>query len=204
MKLWCGSELAGYERYLAARGLAGLENCAVLRFRPDCRHPAGGSWPAMIALIQDVAGTPVGIHRTYLNDAAAGKAGLVPDKASLGPIWGGAVRLGAARAPGGNCPQLVIGEGIETAASAGVLMGLPAWAALSAGNLAQGVLLPSHLRFVVIAADHDPPAANGRCPGREAAEAAARRWRAEGRIVHIAMPDAIGDFNNVLLERCNG
>ena len=34
-------------------------------------------------------------------------------------------------------PPLVIGEGIETAASAGRLMGFSAWAAIAAGNMAK-------------------------------------------------------------------
>jgi len=75
----------------------------------------------------------------------------------------------------------VIGEGIETAASAGLLLGLPAWAAMSAGNLAKGLLLPPEVRAVVVAADPDRP-------GRAAADAAAIRWQAEGRRVRTATP----------------
>jgi putative DNA primase/helicase len=62
---------------------------------------------------------------------------------------------------------LVIGEGIETAASAGLLMGTPAWAAISAGNMAKGLVLPPEVRRVVIAADRTKRAGPRRTtPGR--------------------------------------
>jgi putative DNA primase/helicase len=91
--------------------------------------------------------------------------------------------------------ELVIGEGIETSASAGRLLGLPAWAAISAGNLAAGLLLPAEVRRVVIAADADPS-------GERAARQAALRWQREGRSVRIARPDKSGrDFNDLLRAR---
>jgi len=174
--------------YLAARGIPDMARLPDLRFAPSCNHPEHGSHPTMIGLVRDTQGTPLAIHRTYLRADGTGKADVEPAKASLGPIWGGAVRL----AP--IAPELVIGEGIETSASAGELIGLPAWAALSAGNLAKGLALPKEVRAVVIAADPDPP-------GEAAAQHAARRWQAEGRTVRIIRPirDA-ADFNDLLLE----
>ena len=86
-------------------------------------------------------------------------------------------------------------EGLETAASAGLLLGLPAWAAIACGNLGASLVLPRIVRAVVIAADNDGP-------GQRAAALAARRWMAEGRAVRIATPDGPGqDFNDVLLAR---
>jgi putative DNA primase/helicase len=74
-------------------------------------------------------------------------------------------------------------------------MGLPPWAAIFAGNLARGVVLPPEVRSVVIAADADKP-------GLDAAAAAAMRWRAEGRKVRIERPDKPGtDFNDLLQSR---
>ena len=77
-------------------------------------------------------------------------------------------------APFADRQPLVIGEGIESSASAGRLMGLPAWAAVSAGNLAKGLVLPSEARRVVIAADPDDPVATPRvmlgCAGTPKAE----------------------------------
>lgn len=171
--------------YLAARGLPLLASSPVLRFNRDTRHPGGGTLPAMVAVVQDVAGNPAAVHRTFLRPDGTGKASIDPTKASLGPVWGGAIRLDPI------APELTIGEGLETSAAAGVLLGLPAWAAISAGNLARGLVLPPDVRAVVIAADPDPP-------GEAAAQAAALRWKAEGRRVRIARPAGPGDFADLL------
>jgi len=191
MSIWRGSTPALgslADRYLTSRALPGLAASLALRFRADCNHPEGGRYPALVALVVDAAGTPVAVHRTYLSQTG-GKGAVTPVKASKGPVWGGAIRLDA------DAPEIVLGEGIETSASAGRLLGLPAWAALSAGNLAAGLMLPAAVRSVVIAADAD-------VAGDKAAEAAATRWRGEGRRVRIARPDRPGrDFNDLLRER---
>jgi putative DNA primase/helicase len=193
LALWRGSEPALNtlaHRYLISRKLPGLANSSALRFRGDTPHPEGGKLPALIALVTDVAGRPVGIHRTYLARDGS-KAPVEPNKASLGPTWGAAIRLDPVIAGA----ALVVGEGIESSASAGRLMGLPAWAGMSAGNLARGLMLTPEIRWVVVATDADPA-------GRDAARNAWLRWRAEGRDVQIAIPDRNGrDFNDLLLSR---
>jgi putative DNA primase/helicase len=192
LRLWRGSEHAlgtAADRYLASRGLAGLAASSALRFRGDAWHPEGGRLPAMIALVSDPAGNPVAVHRTFLTWDGR-KATVEPVKASLGPIWGGAIQLH----PIEPDKPLVIAEGIETAASASCLIAAPAWAAISAGNMAAGLVLPPEARRVVIAADPDDA-------GRKAARDAWIRWRAEGREVQIAMPDGSGDFNDLLRMR---
>jgi putative DNA primase/helicase len=193
LRLWRGSEPAAGTLaaiYLAARGLPGLAASTVLRFRGDTWHPEGGRYPAMVALVSAANGAAVAVHRTYLRPDGSGKADVEPARAALGPVWGGAVRLFK------HDPDkpLVIGEGIETAASAGILLGLPAWAAISAGNMAKGVILPPEVRRLVIAADPDDA-------GRRAARDAWIRWRAEGREVRVATPDGSGDFNDLLRMR---
>ena len=210
-RLWNGSDPAPgtqADAYLISRGLPGLAASNALRYRGDCQHPEGGKYPALVAHVVDVVGKHLGCHRTYVAPGGRGKANVVPDKASLGPIWGGAVRLQPALPLPEEPydahdvePRLVIGEGIESSASAGVMLNLPAWAALSAGNLAKGLVLPASIRFVVIAADHD---ATTRA-GQRAADEAAKRWRGEGRAVRICAPDKPGtDFNDLLRERGNG
>jgi hypothetical protein len=108
--------------YLINRGLYDFVVSPALRFRQDTPHPEGGRYPAMIALVVDGAGKVIAVHRTFLTREGR-KANLQPVKASLGPVWGGAIRLNdqEPRRP------LVIAEGIETAASAGKLMDAPAW-----------------------------------------------------------------------------
>jgi putative DNA primase/helicase len=191
LRIWAGSGGAvnsPADTYLIGRCLPGLAASPALRFRSDCRHPEGGWYPALVAIVLDGTGAPVAIHRTYLSRDGH-KARVEPVKASKGPVWGGAIRLDPA------APEIVLGEGIESSASAGRLLGLPAWAALSAGNLARGLILPPEVRAVMIAADADKA-------GSEAAEAAATRWRAEGRRVRIARPDRSGsDFNDLLRAR---
>lgn len=176
------------ERYLAGRALP-LPDGGALRFLPDVRHPTGARAGAMIALATDGAGTGRAIHRTYLAPGGAGKAALDPPRATLGPIGGRVARL--CRWTAG---PLVIGEGIETSLSAGLLTGLPAWAALSAVNM-RAVPLPDDCREVVIAADNDPP-------GQKWAWAAADAFMAQGRAVEVLTPAMAGqDFNDLLQAR---
>lgn len=180
--------------YLANRGLATV-NSAALRFHDAVRHPnAGGTYPAMLALVVNSATRePMAVHRTYLRPDGSGKAGLDPAKASKGPIRGGAIMLDALQ-PG---RPLVIGEGIETSLSAGVLLGVPAWAAIAAGNMVN-IRPPRGMSEMLIAADPDEP-------GQRAAEAAARRWRALGvRVRIITPPEGSGDFNDLLVARISG
>jgi putative DNA primase/helicase len=189
LSLWNGSTPATgtlADIYLTARALAGLAPSLALRFRADCPHPDQGRLPAMVAEVVGLDGAFLALHRTFLRRDGSGKADIELPRASLGPLWGGAVHLDLI------AETLVIGEGIETSASAGRLLNLPAWAAVSAGNLAQGLVLPTEVRRVVIAADAD-------LPGKRAARSAAIRWQREGRTVRIAHPDIAGrDFNDIL------
>lgn len=192
-RLWdCASAAAGtlVEVYLRARGVPHVARSPSVRFIASCHHPEGGTYPAMTAAIRNAAGDLIAVHRTYLAANGQGKADTEPQKASLGPAWGGAIRLAE---PAADRP-LVIGEGIETAAAAGLLMDAPAWAAISAGNLGKGLLLPLQVRNVIIAADPDQA-------GETAAREAALRWSAEGRQVKIARPRGAGDFADLLIDR---
>jgi hypothetical protein len=176
-------------RYLAARGLPWLANNSAIRCRPNCWH----SWsktamPAMVALVLDNGDNVVALHRTYLTPDGR-KANVQPNKASLGSFAGGAIHLDPV------AEHLLVGEGIETAASAGFILGLPAWSAIACGNLGRSMLLPKMVRTVTIACDYDDE-------GIVATERAAKRWRKEGRTVHIATPNIEGeDFNDLLLRR---
>ena len=191
-RLWNGSIPASgtlVDRYLSSRCLAGLAASPALRYRDDCHHPQGGKLPAMVALVVDVAGVPIATHRTYLDRTTARKANVEPAKASLGPIWEGAIRLHPIEVG----KPLIIAEGVETAASASLMTGAPAWVGISCGNIEYAMKLPPEAQDVIVAADRD-------APGERAAQAAARRWAAEGRRVRIARPSGNGDFNDALMN----
>ena len=75
-----------------------ISRCQTLRFHAGLKHPSGGIWPAMVALVTRGAdGRRSAIHRTFLARDGAGKAPVDPPKMMLGPCRGGAVRLAACR-----------------------------------------------------------------------------------------------------------
>jgi putative DNA primase/helicase len=173
------------EQYLISRGLH-LPPPPTLRFHVGLKHPSGGIWPGMVALVtRGVDDKPLAIQRTFLARDGQGKAPIEPAKMMLGPCAGGAVRLG----PIGEC--IMIAEGIETALSAMQATGQTAWAALSTSGL-RALDLPNDVRDVIVLADGDDP-------GEAAARDCAWRWKQEGRRVRIARPHQGMDFNDMLL-----
>jgi putative DNA primase/helicase len=178
--------------YLAGRGIT-IPLPSSLRWAPSLRRPDGAYAPAMVARVDGLDGDLIAVHRTYLERDASGIWSR-RNRASLGLIGGGAVRLAPVRPD----DWLVIGEGIETVASVMQCTGLPGWVALSASGI-ERLLLPPDARMVLIVADHDP---NG--IGERAAHNAARRWLREGRRVRIALPPHVGeDANDLLMGACS-
>jgi hypothetical protein len=175
------------ENYLASRGLL-IQPPGSLRFHGGLKHPSGGVWPAMVALVTGgFDGVPVGIHRTFLDRDGGGKAAVEPVKVMLGRCRGGAVRLGEVD------DALMVGEGIETCLAAMQETGRVAWAALSTSGL-RALNLPASVRNIVVLADGD-------APGESAAQDCALRWKREGRNVRIARSPAGSDFNDLMLSR---
>jgi putative DNA primase/helicase len=173
--------------YLRSRGLD-LPASPALRLHVGLKHPSGGVWPAMVALVtHGVTGRPIAVHRTFLARDGGGKAWVDPAKMMLGPCRGGAVRLGEAGA------ALMVGEGIETCLAAMQATGNAAWAALSTSGL-RSLDLPRDIREVIVLADGDEP-------GEAAAYECAKRWQREGRRVRIARPPQGMDFNDLLVIR---
>jgi hypothetical protein len=182
------------ETYLDARGLT-LPAESDLLFHHDLTHwETKTGYAAMVGQVRDRSGEVIGLHRTYLvtNGNEVRKAPIAKPKMMLGRIAGGAVRL----APIGKVGRVALCEGIETGlAVMTVCPDLPVWATLSTSGLEQ-VDLPPAAQRVLILADHDVSGA-----GLRAAEASARRLRAQGRDVAIAMPPEDGeDFNDMLLR----
>jgi putative DNA primase/helicase len=176
-------------RYLSSR-LITVAIPKTIRAHGMMRHKESGEQrPAMIGLVEHVEQGAVGIHITFLAIDGSQKATVVPVRKTLGPIKGGAVRLGPIRPD----DWLIVGEGIETVMSVMQATDLPGWAALSAPGIVN-LILPSDVTMVLIAADNDKNDA-----GWDAALRARRRWLAEGRLVKIRMPPIPGtDWNDVL------
>ena len=175
------------EAYLAVRGLTPPLPYS-LRFHRGLRHPSGGRWPCMVALVtQGDVGSPLAIHRTFLARDGGRKAPVDPARMMLGPCRGGAVRLGVPD------QLLMVGEGIETCLAAMQATGHPAWAALSTAGL-RALDLPETVYEVIVLADGDEQ-------GEAAAKDCALRWMRRGRRVRIARPTRGLDFNDILLGR---
>jgi putative DNA primase/helicase len=174
------------ERYLGSRGLH-LPPPPTLRFHSSLKHPSGGIWPAMVALVtRGSDDMPLAIHRTFLARDGGNKAPVDPQRMMLGPCRGGAVRFAA---PG---DVLMVGEGIETCLAAMQATGNATWAALSTSGL-RALDLPEDVRDFIVLADGDDA-------GETAARDCALRWTQGGRRVRIARPPQGMDFNDMLMD----
>jgi hypothetical protein len=172
------------ETYLQGRGIT-VPVPERIRFHPKLWH--GGSrdaWPAMVALVTNADDEPVAIHRTYLSPWGKGKAPVEPEKMTLGPIGGNAIRLSPA------AEHIAIGEGIETCMSA-IVAGKAAWSAISAVGM-RLLILPEIVREVTILVDGDQA-------GEAAALEAAGRWLREGRKVLLCRSPPGMDLNDLLM-----
>ncbi len=185
LELWRASgpmEGTQAERYLHNRDISFLPPS--LRFHSAAYHgPTRQTHPAMIAAITRwPEKSPHAVHRTFLDGDK--KAGIEPNRMMLGEIGGGAVRLAPAH------DVLSVAEGIETALSFQQMTGIPTWAVLSASNYI-GLILPSGVKEITIAADHDDR-------GIQAAHEAAELWSWQGRMVRVIFPPKKGkDFNDM-------
>lgn len=188
-----GTDAGPLQAYCVGRGLTRLNPLPDVRYHPKLLYLDGRNrtyWPGMLARIMDPAGRLVGLHRTYLDAATGRKAPVKAPKkvlrARAEKLTGSAIRLYA--------PSAILGltEGIETAVAVQKATGMPVWATTSA-TLLTSVVLPPGVRRVVIWADRD-------VAGRDAAQAAAERFRAEGRAVEIRFPKLArkSDWNDVL------
>jgi hypothetical protein len=93
LAIWQASqfiEATPVETYLRSRGLVPPASAA-LRFHPGLKHPSGGVWPAMVALVtHGTTGSPIAVHRTFLAEDGNGKAPVDPARMMLGPCRGAA------------------------------------------------------------------------------------------------------------------
>jgi phage/plasmid primase-like uncharacterized protein len=177
------------ETYLRHRGICDLPQCATLRFHPRCFYRDGETdrcerWPALLAVVSDLASATTGVHRTYLARDGCAKAPIATPRRSLGAILGHGLRFDRA------LDVMAAGEGVETVLSLECAMPtMPMVAALSASNLA-AILLPRSLRRLYVARDADHAAAR-------ATSALCQRATQQG-VEAIALTPRLGDFNDDL------
>lgn len=149
------------ETYLRARGISGWvleEALKQVRFYPGAYHhgPTANpvTAPAMVGLRMTRFGPTGGVHITYLREDGSGKTEMEPQRRVWGPpsrededgiMHPGGVWLTSPRAEG----PLIVAEGIETALSAAMELGIPCRivATLSLNNLQGGYEPDSRGRY---------------------------------------------------------
>lgn len=153
-----------------------------------------GCYPAMIAKVWLGSGM-AGLHVTYLAKDGSGKADIPAQRKmhSCSPLFG---QAHISLLPFNSWPgtTLLVGEGIETCLSAYELTKKPVWCAMSARGL-ENIKIPESILKVQILADNDSSGA-----GLLVAENLQARLEKDGKIVNIAIPDNIGDWNDYLLS----
>lgn len=174
--------------YLVARHLP-LGNPR-LRFHP--RTPLGRGAraqyrPAIITALSE-GRELIAIQRLFLNPIGPRLATDLPKpKLTLGRPMASAVKLWRV----GRC--LALAEGVETAMSAKLLLGIPVWATLGAERLHR-IRIPDRVRHIVLLPDRDRA-------GLVAARRACATYEAMGKHVRVQWPwDGFKDWNDVLLR----
>ncbi len=158
-----------------------------LAFHPALQYPGNGKMPALVARVDDVAGELTGIWREFIR-ADGRKADVELQKLGLGPVAGGAVRIG------GMGRHIGAAEGVRTALGVWSLIDYryPVWPCLSTSGLL-GFEVPLGVERITIYPDGDKPIKKqgaGYVPavpaGRKAALAMKDRVSAEGVTCSIA------------------
>ena len=170
-----------------------------LMFHPALNYPGKGKMPALVARVDDVSGQMTGIWREFIR-ADGRKADVEFQKLGLGPVAGGAVRLG------GMGERIGTAEGVRTALGAWSLIGFkyPVWSCLSTAGLI-GFEVPLGVERIVIYPDSDKPIKKhgheyvpATPAGRNAAVKMRERVLKEGVGVVIAAEPSVGaDYLNV-------
>lgn len=147
--------------------------------------------PAMIALVRNVEGVVVCVHRTYIEAGEKAKINsprkLMP---TAGRVTGAAIRLFSASS------HIGIAEGIETAIAAKQLFNIPVWSVISATGVTT-FEPPESVNEVTVYGDND-------CnfTGQSAAYHFANRLSLKGIKTHVRIPDVPGqDWADVLMEK---
>ncbi|WP_244968659.1 DUF7146 domain-containing protein [Sphingobium fuliginis] len=174
------------EQYLLNRAIGQFS--PALRFHP--RTPLGPRRqivfrPAMLAAVQE-GSRVIAVQRTFLDTVLARRArDLGNPRRMLGRPARAAVMLADAT------DVLGLAEGIETALSAMILLGIPVWAALGNERLSR-IAIPSSVDRLILLLDNDRP-------GRRAEVIAREAHTKPGRTIDTFWPwHGLNDWNDVL------
>ena len=177
------------EAYLNGRGIRLEPWPAALRFHPAADHPKlKQKFPALIA--QVIGAAEASFQFTYLSADGKGKAAIDKEdqRRTLGSNKGGVVFLTDDIQPGAT---LLVGEGVESVASAMQASGLPGVAVLGVGGLANVEFSPDVVEIVLLAENGDA--------SRKAIDKAAPLLAEKGIKVRVAQPpQGFGDFNDLI------
>ena len=172
--------------YLHSRGLYPTGGWDGLR-TSILHYPGVGPRPALIAPIDGLDGSLVGLHRTYL-DHGGSKLDVASPRLTLGQARGCAIRLGQVT------NELVVCEGLEDGLTLYQEWGIPVWVAGGASFM-PAMAIPGGITSLIIAADNDEA-------GDRAAYRTADALSTGGREISIARPSpGFKDFNDQLLGR---
>jgi len=175
------------QRYLSGRKIASIPPGARALDAKTCRELFGYPYPAMVVPIINPLKLGIqGVQVTFL--AKDGSSRL--KRRTYGNLKHGYVVVGRLD----KSKPLLVGEGVESVASACQITGLPGIAALSSTNLP--AITPPPAPELITVGDNDKA-------GREGAQQAAQVWTQSGRVVRTAMPgdpEEKADWNNVLVE----
>lgn len=146
--------------------------------------------PAFIAAVTDDSGL-LAVQRTFLDKDARRARDLDNPRLMLGRPKTGAVRLAPAT------EELGLAEGVETAISAMILLGIPVWAALGNERFPH-VTIPKSVNRLILLPDNDHA-------GHLAVPLTQQALAAEGRQIRPLWPwHGLNDWNDVLREGGEG
>ena len=185
--------------YFDSRGIAKNAYPDALRFAPKLEDGLGGVRPCILAVISDIEGNPVSLHRTFLRGDGKAKAEMKKPRLLMpGSLPDGAcVRLSE-----WVSGPLGVAEGLESAMAASALYDIPVWSTISSSIL-KNWLPPEGAEDIIIFGDNDP-----KYGGQSAAYALAHKLavktnedRTPKHDVRVMLPEiAATDFNDVWLE----
>lgn len=145
---------------------------------------------ALVAAVEDDSGL-VAVQRTFLDARGRRARDLKQPRRLLGRPCSGAVRLARAN------DTLGLAEGVETAISAMILLGIPVWAALG-GERFPHVAIPNFVTRLVLLPDNDPA-------GHSAVSLAMGAHAMPGRHIDTEWPwHGANDWNDTLRAERGG